>query len=317
MRWLNYGEIFSTKKLQEIDESLHYAKSPQFILKENLPTFYCTSQYKDKHNKWISTPFSVSYNEDFSNIVNINIDVLAKSNCVGVFDEHGIFPFSPLNVGADTWAYTTGWSRRKSVDIDMSIGLCISKNGGLFERKFNGPIMTHSLKEPFLVGDAFVQIIDNTFHMWYIFGDKWLTRSNDYEPQRRYRIAHATSLDGINWMRDSEYIIPEHSELECQALPSVIFHEDRYHMVFCYRNVFDFRSGGDNSYKLGYAYSIDGKVWSRDDGYISNISNRYDWDSAMQCYPNIFVYDNQIFCAYNGNDFGLNGFGLAKLEILD
>ena len=34
----------------------------------------------------------------------------------------------------------------------------------------------------------------------------------------------------------------------------------------------------------------------------------------MQCYPNVFEMDNEIYMLYNGNAFGKYGFGLAKLE---
>ena len=76
----------------------------------------------------------------------------------------------------------------------------------------------------------------------------------------------------------------------------------------------NFRSGGDKSYKLGYASSYDLKQWDRDDSFIASISERTNWDESMQCYPNLFVFNGSLYCAYNGNEFGKLGFGLAKFK---
>ena len=313
MRWKNYGLIFTIADLSKISTSLSYSKSPQFLYLNEKPTFYFTSQYKDSVGKWISVPLAVQYDSDFSKVEDLHTNLLKDESKLGTFDEHGIFPFNPLKMGQEVWAYTTGWSRRHSVDIDMSIGLCKSVNGLKFDRVADGPIMSHNLREPFLVGDAFVIFENSTFKMWYIFGDNWVQQQNTTNAERRYRIAYAHSSDGMNWQRDGKYIIESKDGLECQALPSVVHHGDRYHMMFCYRNVFDFRLGGNNSYKLGYAYSFDSINWTRNDGFVSTISNRADWDASMQCYPNLFSYQDRLYCAYNGNDFGNRGFGLAEL----
>jgi hypothetical protein len=34
----------------------------------------------------------------------------------------------------------------------------------------------------------------------------------------------------------------------------------------------------------------------------------------MQCYPNAFECDGSVYLIYNGNDFGRDGFGIARLE---
>jgi hypothetical protein len=39
-----------------------------------------------------------------------------------------------------------------------------------------------------------------------------------------------------------------------------------------------------------------------------------DWDAGMQCYPNIFHLNGEIYLLYNGNQFGKFGFGIARLS---
>ena len=84
-------------------------------------------------------------------------------------------------------------------------------------------------------------------------------------------------------------------------------------MIFCYRDVHDFRTDFNCSYKLGYAFSYDLIQWKRDDSILSLSIENNDWDSGMQCYPHVFQVDNKLFLLYNGNEFGKYGFGAAEL----
>lgn len=176
--------------------------------------------------------------------------------------------------------------------------------------------MTMTYREPFLVGDPFVKVINGTFHMWYIFGTKWHQSSSNIDPERFYKIAHASSQDGINWVRDGKMIVAVRLASECQALPTVFHAGGRYHMYFCYRNAYDFRQNKNNAYRLGYAFSDDMINWTRDDTNVGIYRTENSWDSDMMCYPNVFECDENIYMLYNGNEFGKQGFGLAKLVSL-
>lgn len=100
--------------------------------------------------------------------------------------------------------------------------------------------------------------------MWYIFGTRWID-TPDEGAARVYKIGHATSEDGINWIKEEgKQIIPSRlNEHECQALPTVLFHKDRYHMYFCYREATGFRKDKTRGYRLGYAWSDDLQHWTR------------------------------------------------------
>jgi hypothetical protein len=54
-------------------------------------------------------------------------------------------------------------------------------------------------------------------------------------------------------------------------------------------------------------------TWTRDDEMGGMQLAEDGWDSEMQCYPHLFRLDTQLYLLYNGNQFGKNGFGLAKL----
>ena len=213
------------------------------------------------------------------------------------------------------YAYTCGWSRRVSVPINMSIGHAVSRdNGKTFIKTGDGPVLTSSLNEPFMVGDPFVRVFGGVFHIWYIFGTEWTVFPGESAPDRVYKIGHAVSPDGIAWKKDGTQIISDRHDSESQALPTVIRIKDGYHMLFCYRQSSDFRKNSKRAYRLGYAHSADLLHWERDDKLAGIDVSDSGWDSEMLCYPNLFECGGEIYLLYNGNEFGRHGFGLAKLE---
>jgi sucrose-6-phosphate hydrolase SacC (GH32 family) len=176
-------------------------------------------------------------------------------------------------------------------------------------------VLTTSLHEPFLIGDAFVALYGGTYHMWYIYGTAWAAPAAGDPPERVYKIGHATSVDGIAWLKEGRPLITDKlGPGECQALPSVIYFGGRYHMFFCYRRQFDFRKDREGAYRIGYAFSDDLANWVRDDAAAGIDVSPGGWDSDMQCYPNVFECDGNIYLLYNGNEFGRWGFGAAVLE---
>jgi sucrose-6-phosphate hydrolase SacC (GH32 family) len=152
--------------------------------------------------------------------------------------------------------------------------------------------------------------------MWYIFGTGWRRFAADGPPDRTYKIGHAVSQDGVNWVKEEakQIIADRLGPDESQALPSVIEIDGVYHMVFCYRQSFDFRANRDRGYRIGHACSRDLREWTRDDDMIPLDSAPGEWDGDMQCYPHVFACQGRIYLLYNGNQFGRHGFGLAVLE---
>lgn len=151
--------------------------------------------------------------------------------------------------------------------------------------------------------------------MWYIYGTKWKKFTEADPPDRVYKIAHATSEDGINWHRDGRQIVADRLNAdECQALPTVFHRDGAYHMYFCHRQAYGFRKQTTNAYRIGYACSNDLINWERDDSQAGIDVSDDGWDSQMQCYPHAFQSDGNVYMLYNGNEFGRFGFGLAVLD---
>src|SRR3954466_3338127 len=102
--------------------------------------------------------------------------------------------------------------------------------------------------------------------MWYIYGLRWIKLTEHTAAARVYKIGHATSADGISWVKEGRQLIPDKLNAdECQALPTVTYFNNRYHMFFCYRQAFGFRTDNNSAYRIGYAFSHNMVDWTRDD----------------------------------------------------
>lgn len=316
MKWKKLGKIFDPTAHKLPNRCIEFAQSPQTLVLADRIRVYFSTRERDSVGKFLSHVAYADFTRDMGRLLGVSSQQVIALGELGCFDEHGIFPFNVLHDGDRVLAYTTGWNRKVSVSADASIGLAISHDDGMtFQRYGTGPIMSASLNEPFLVGDAFVVRYENVYHMWYLYGSKWQKFIENEAPDRVYKIAYATSPDGISWQRDGRQIISDRLNVdECQALPTVICIHGIYHMYFCYRQAHGFRTDSSRAYRLGYAYSTDLVNWIRDDNLAGIDISPNGWDSQMQCYPHIFECDENIYLLYNGNEFGRYGFGIAVLE---
>lgn len=316
MHWKKHGKIFDPAEHQLANGCISHAQSPQAVVFDDFVRVYFSTRAPDANGKFLSHVAFVDFEKDMRTIRRVNRETVLPLGELGAFDEHGIFPISPVQVGDRIYAYTTGWTRRVSVSVDTGVGLAISDDGGMtFQRQGSGPVLSASLNEPFLVCDAFVREFAGQFHMWYIFGTVWRRKSPDAPPDRTYKIGHAVSDDGVAWRKEEALqIVPDRlGEDESQALPTVIRLGDRYHMFFAYRESFDFRAVKGRGYQIGHAWSDDLSTWTRDDEAPALAGTEGAWDCDMQCYPHVFACDGRVYLLYNGNAFGRDGFGLAEL----
>lgn len=317
MKFKKIGQIFNTNDLPDGIGTTEFAQSPQSLVIEDKLRVYFSTRTRDEKGEYLSHITFVDFDSKFKIIGYSSEEVIAKGK-LGCYDEHGIFPFHPFRLNDRLYALLTGWNRRVSVPVDTGIGLGVSvDNGQTFTRYGDGPVLAQGIQEPFLVGDGFIVQRDDLHYMFYIFGVRWLAETDKEPVSRVYKIGYATSNDLLNWRTNNglQIIGDALNENECQALPTVIYHNEIYHMVFCFREAIDFRKNERNGYRLGYAYSKDLLHWERNDDML-NIKIELDknnWDSKMLCYPHLFRFNDKVYLLYNGNEFGKYGFGLAEL----
>ena len=319
MQWKKLGKIFDPRDFELPNGCLEFSQSPQALAFDDFVRIYFSTRTLDtKSRKYLSHIAYVDFSDDLKRALRVSEHQVIPLGELGTFDEHGIFPINVLRHRGRMLAYTCGWSRRISVSVETGVGLAVSEdNGHTFNKIGCGPVLTASLHEPCLVGDAFVRVYDDLFHMWYIFGKGWKHGAPEVPADRIYKIGHATSHDGLHWQKDEGHQIISDvlGNDECQALPTVIKIGVRYHMFFCFREHFNFRSAAGRGYRIGHASSSDLVRWERHDNEIPFAGKDEQWDSDMQCYPNVFEWNGKLHMLYNGNEFGRHGFGIAELQM--
>jgi len=318
MRWKKIGPIFDPARHRLPNGCATFAQSPQATVFDDFVRVHFSTRAVDPGNgKYLSHVAYADFDHAFSRVLRVSARAVIPLGALGTFDEHGIFPFHTVRRGDEIHAYTNGWSRRVSVSVETGVGLAVSRDGGeTFVRRGDGPVLSATLHEPCLVGDAFVREYSGVLHMWYIFGTGWHRPGPDAPAERTYKIGHAVSTDGIDWRKDeARQIIPDRlGPEESQALPSVIDLGGRYLMAFCYRRSTDFRRNAARGYRIGHAWSDNLVDWVRDDESIALAAEPGEWDGDMQCYPHLVRVGGRVHLLYNGNAFGRDGFGAAVLE---
>ncbi|TKT74038.1 hypothetical protein YH63_016570 [Afipia massiliensis] len=247
--------------------------------------------------------------DDPTAVLGVNEEPIMPLGALGTFDDDGIMPACALNVQQELWLYYSGWNRRVSVPYHNTTGLAKSTDGGkTFTKLFDGPILERTPTEPFMAVTPWVLRSGPLWKMWYVSGLGWIDVAGRLEPV--YGIKYGESIDGISWTRPGNLVISQRHVAEAIARPCVIERDGQYHMWYCYRNSIDFRDG-KGSYRIGYSFSEDGRIWRRAD-HLAGIDLSTDgWDSTMQCYPYILQINGQLYLFYNGNSFGQTGVGCA------
>ena len=249
--------------------------------------------------------------DDPKKILRLNTEPLLELGKPGTFDEHGIMPSCAIKDGSRVFLYYSGWSRGASVPYTNSTGLAISDDGGVtFKKISEGPILAKSIYDPFSATSPVVLQDGDGWHMWYCSGTGWLEVMGKYE--HTYDIKYARSSDGIAWTPSAEPVIQQQTGNEAITRPYVVKSNDGYRMWFCYRGSHSFRDGED-AYRIGYAHSRDLRHWHREDDAAGINVSETGWDSKMIAYPAIVTVNNRTLMFYNGNGFGVEGFGYATL----
>lgn len=223
---------------------------------------------------------------------------------LGTFDDRGVTMSCVVSEGGAKYLYYTGWNLGVTVPFYLQSGLAISEDGGItFRRVSRGPILNRDDVDPFLTASPCVLVENSVWRMWYVSGTGW--RVVNGAPQHWYHIKYAESRDGIRWARRGHVCIDYESPDEYAfARPCVRRDGWVYRMWYAYRGP---------RYRIGYAESTDGMIWTRRDDAGLDASGD-GWDADMVEYPWVFDWGGREYMLYNGNDYGRTGIGLAVWE---
>ncbi|MBX7131457.1 MAG: hypothetical protein K1X67_02150 [Fimbriimonadaceae bacterium] len=309
------GKVFTPQETSGREWLKEFAQAPATLVFDDFVRVYFSCRPPaDLTGQYVS--YSAYVDLDRANLFKIRRLAerpILELGGLGEFDEFGTYPVSVIRHDDEIRAYYGGWTRCESVPFNVAIGVATSRDGGhTFKKLGQGPVLSYSPDEPFVLSGPKIRRFDNTWYMWYIAGRKWKVVDGRAEPV--YKIRMASSTDGLSWKKLNRDLIESRVEPdEAQASPDVFHANGKYHMFFCYRYSSGYR-GKEFGYRIGYASSTNLTDWSRDDAKAGIDVSRDGWDAEMVSYPHVFEVDGKLWLAYLGDQVGRYGFGLAVLD---
>jgi hypothetical protein len=213
----------------------------------------------------------------------------------GHYDGDGVWASAAVADGGRVWLYTIGWNAGEPPLYYPSIGLAVSRDGGVtFARHGRAPVLARSEHDPWMVSGPFVLKEGARWRMWYLSGQGW-------EGDRSlYDVRYAESGDGVQWRRDGLVCLGGERNV---ARACVLRDGGRYRAWFS----FDRGAG----YRIGYAESADGLAWDRLDGDMGLEPSGDGWEAGAVAYPYVVRWRDRLVMLYNGDGFGRDGIGVA------
>ena len=253
------------------------------------------------HIGWVDADFSAT-----PRIVRVAEEPVVSPGPLGYFDDHGVYGASVVEKDGKHYLYYAGWNPGKRQPMFYaSIGLAISEDGGnTFEKFSPAPILARDEHDPWMVSACCVRVEDGLFRMWYISGIGWYARAGG-ELWSRYHIKYAESVDGVRWKREGRVAIALQEGETNIARPSIIREDGMYKAWIAVH------AAESHGYRMGYAESPDGLVWTRNDAMSGIAPSADGFDSEAVAYPWVFRGGSETYMLYNGNAFGRDGIGLA------
>jgi len=305
--WKKKGLIYN------VDKNLPWAKSHAQIptvesIDDNKISILFSS--RDEYNRSYIAKAEVKACNP-SNILNIYPNPILLLGLPGTFDDCGMMPSSVINYNNLKYLYYIGLNIHNTIPYHNSVGLAVSEDGGqTYHRMFDGPVLDRTAEEPYFCASCCVRIEGNLWRMWYLSCTGWRKINGLMEPY--YHLKYAESDDGIHWRREGRIAI-DYANSNEGGIARPCIHKDNniYRMWYSYRSHTDYRSMSINSYRIGYAESNDGLVWSRLDDQAGIELSENGWDSFMLAYPEVVSVGEHRYMFYNGNGFGETGFGYA------
>tara|TARA_R100000697_G_C5427676_1_gene192037 strand:+ start:151 stop:1038 length:888 start_codon:yes stop_codon:yes gene_type:complete len=216
----------------------------------------------------------------------------------GTFYSHGITIGNYWKEGEDVFIGFMGWQQKEGHHWRGDIGKLNLRTEEITK------LLGINQEDKISLSYPHIEQIGKTYKMWYGSTLSWTSENGEMI----HVIKQATSTDCANWNLQGLAVPYEIGKAQAFSKPSVYKDKEGYHMWFSYR------SGDGTPYRIGYAHSIDSSQWQMKQ---SNLSvSETGWDDEMVCYPYVFKHKNNLYMLYNGNNYGLTGFGIAKSENL-
>jgi hypothetical protein len=222
----------------------------------------------------------------------------------GCFDDNGMILGDVVDAPGGLHMFYVGFQRVAKAKFLAFTGLAMSTDGGeSFQRVQETPVLDRAPGRSTIAAVHSAMWENGRWRLWYAVGDDWETIGGQPYPRYHIRYAETASLQAMP-RTDRVCLLPLGSEYRI-GRPRVYRINDRYAMYFT-------RGNTTGEYFPGLALSDDGVHWERRDEALGLGLSASGWDSRTLCYPALIRQDDTWLMFYNGNDMGVDGFGVAE-----
>lgn len=306
MRWRKLGRIFVADRHSDWLHSHGIVPIARALGDHRYRIYFSPRDRKNRSNlSWLDIDI-----RNPTSVLRLSDHPLLAPGQLGEFDDSGAMGCWIVEHDGTERLYYQGWTLGVTVSFYVAIGIAERQAGdpdAPFERISSGPILDRCMQEPIFIADPAVIVENKRWRMWYQSGRNWTV--TDGKPLPSYDIRYAESSDGIRWnLSGAQALEFEHpGEVAIARFCPLRESDGSYKAWYSYR-------ANDWGYRIGFATSPDGSVWTRDDLRSGIHCDPESWEGPMICYP--FVFDTEIgrMMLYNGGRYGDAGFGIAILE---
>ena len=305
MRWEKLGLVFKLAESRLANHKNAMVPTPLLLPSGKLRVYMTVCDQANIGRIYYVEFNSVDMDGPPSEVIGPVLDV----GTPGSFDEHGVVVAQVIRVSdTELWMYYSGFERLSNQPYRILTGLARSTDGGSsFKRISYEPILHHSPCESLFRCAPFVLRSAKGYTMWYVAGSAWEVVQGKSVP--RYSLCIMHSPDGLTWPDEG---------LECLKLspnehgfgrPWILQENGLLRLFYSIRRI-DLAA-----YALGYAESRDGNHWQRMDHCMGLGTSQKQFDSTAMSYTAVIPTAENLFCLYNGDYFGRDGFAAARLPI--
>lgn len=303
MKWRKLGVVWNTSGEQWWSRTHAMGPTP-LLFGDTIRVFLTTLDDKGR-----GRPMYVDVAaSDPSRVLRISDHPLMDVGEPGTFDDNGLMAVSVLQMPDCLMMYYAGFELCTHIRYRIFTGLAVSRDGGeSFQRVRRTPVLDRSSQELFFRCGPFAMLEGGIVKLWYVAGSEWTQVNGKDMPI--YDLRYQESADGIHWADEGKLSMPitgadEHGF----GRPWVVRSASGGYRMF-----YSIRRRSVAAYRLGYAESTDGIVWTRKDDEMGLDVSSGEFDSDAIMYSAVVSVAGKTYCFYNGNNFGETGFGVAEL----
>ena len=246
--------------------------------------------------------------DDPRKLVAVSSQPVLDIGAPGCFDENGVIACSVTSTPDGLVMFYAGYESGTKIRYRLLTGAAISVDGGhTFKRMKTTPVLERTPQELYFRCGPFSTYQNGRFKLWYVGGSDWIEINGKSMPV--YELSYAESPSADSWPSQVVKVLPITEEDEHGfGRPWVVQRALNDYQLF-----YSIRKKSVAAYRMGYASSNDGIHWHRHDHLMGLDVSPEGFDSNAIMYAAVITVKGVTYCFYNGNDFGRDGFAVAKL----